>query len=229
MERMNSLIAISEKEVGARYEQCVNGRDLHGFLEVGRDFATWIKHRIEIYKFQENQDFIFFPQLGEKYKIGRPRKGRPVGEYWLTIQTAKEFCMIERNEKGRQARKYFIECEKRLKDITTTESQLEAGTFTTGLRTGIILSRALGQNGFDLADAARLAWHRNTGLTQVEAAKLFDVSRENIQRLEQTLKDVGVEFPIINSNKRAKEMRDLLDNMLGFRNKDLRLVKGGAL
>lgn len=249
MESMNSLIAITEKEVGARYEQCVDGRDLHGFLEVGRFFPNWIKGRIEDYGFQEDVDFAtysainhrnqedgfianfgnkseeVFSEMGKNPDIG----GRPYTEYSLTLDMAKELCMIERNEKCRQARKYFIECEKRLKDITTAESQLEAGTFTTGLRTGIILSRVLERNGFDMADAARLVWYRNAELTQAEAAKLFDVSREKIQEIEKTLKDVGIEFPVIKANKRAKEMRDRLDTMLGFRDRGLRLVEGGAL
>ncbi len=90
--------------------QVVNARELHAFLEVGKKFADWITERINKYNFTENQDFICFPILGSKGRGGHNRK-----EYHLTLDVAKELSMIENNKKGREARCYFIECEKRLK------------------------------------------------------------------------------------------------------------------
>ena len=97
----------------------VNARDLYEFLEVGRDFSTWIKDRIEEYGFLENQDFILsssasaqvFPRFGENQNLG----GRPTVEYHITIDMAKELAMVEKNAKGRQVRRYFIDCEKALR------------------------------------------------------------------------------------------------------------------
>ncbi|EAQ0896204.1 antA/AntB antirepressor family protein [Salmonella enterica] len=89
-----------------------NARDLHEFLEVGKDFSTWIRTRITEYGFVENQDFILLPKNGEQ-KIGRGGHNRK--DYHLTLDTAKETAMVERNEKGRQIRRYFIECEKQLR------------------------------------------------------------------------------------------------------------------
>lgn len=89
-----------------------NARDLHEFLEVGKDFSTWIRTRITEYGFVENQDFILLPKNGEQ-KIGRGGHNRK--DYHLTLDTAKETAMVERNEKGRQSRRYFIECEKQLR------------------------------------------------------------------------------------------------------------------
>ena len=105
---MNELIKIEEKE-GKRV---VNARDLHQFLEVGRDFSNWIKNRIEKYDFIENQDFIVFAKNGENLNGGRPSI-----EYAISIDMAKELSMVENNEKGRMARRYFIECEKKLKEV----------------------------------------------------------------------------------------------------------------
>ncbi|EAM0325957.1 phage antirepressor Ant, partial [Campylobacter coli] len=50
-------------------------------------------------------------------------KGRPRKEYYITLDMAKELCMVENNEKGRQARRYFIECEKRLKNLEAKQMQ----------------------------------------------------------------------------------------------------------
>ncbi|CAB4327682.1 MULTISPECIES: antA/AntB antirepressor family protein [unclassified Brucella] len=103
--------SVVKGHIGEGSIQTVNGRDLHAFLEVGKDFSTWIKDRIEQYGFAENVDFVIFPEIGEKSGRGRPSK-----EYALSLGMAKELSMVERNEKGKQARQYFIECERRAKD-----------------------------------------------------------------------------------------------------------------
>ncbi|MGT3313932.1 antA/AntB antirepressor family protein, partial [Yersinia enterocolitica] len=95
-----------------------NARDLHNFLGVGKVFASWITERISEYEFVENQDYVIFSQNREK--IGR---GRPSIDYHLTLDTAKELAMVERNEKGRQIRRYFIECEKKLRQLATSPEQ----------------------------------------------------------------------------------------------------------
>lgn len=225
---MNGLISIGKREIGGHHESCVNGRDLHEFLEVGKDFTNWIKRRIEKYNFQENQDFVFFAQTGEKPNGGRPMKGRPQGEYALTLDMAKELCMIERNEKGRVARKYFIECEKRLRAVTEASVAWDAGRFSSGLRAGIALSRALDRHGLNLADAAALVWYRKQELTQAEVAELFGMSKDRIKRIERILKGAGVELPMVHAPQRTKRMRELLNEMLGFQGADLQLLQGGA-
>ena len=98
---MNALIPI--RHSGSK--PAVNARDLHAFLEIGKDFSTWLKSRIEDFGFVENQDFAIFPETGEN-------PGRPRIEYALSLDMAKELSMLERNGKGRQARQYFIECER---------------------------------------------------------------------------------------------------------------------
>ncbi|GJD58366.1 antA/AntB antirepressor family protein [Methylobacterium dankookense] len=100
--------AISETPIGATVVQTVNARELHAFLENRDHFATWIKDRIRVYGFAEGVDFTTYSAVSEK-------GGRPSVEYALTIDTAKELAMVERNARGREARRYFIDCERRAK------------------------------------------------------------------------------------------------------------------
>ncbi|EDP6875185.1 phage antirepressor Ant [Campylobacter lari] len=97
-----------------RHNNQILARDLHFFIDAKRQFANWINERIENYDFIENQDYI----IELVYTKGRPRK-----EYYVTLDMAKELCMVENNEKGRQARRYFIECEKRLKNLEQEQMQ----------------------------------------------------------------------------------------------------------
>lgn len=103
---MKELIKITEQN-GV---QAVSARELHKFLEVGKDFSNWIKDRINKYDFVEGIDFEVFANSGEN-----PNGGRPLIEYALTLDTAKEIAMVEGNERGKQARRYFIEVEKKYK------------------------------------------------------------------------------------------------------------------
>ena len=108
-----NITIYSNQNIGAEINS-VNARDLHEFLNSGQDYSEWIKNRINKYSFTENQDYI----IELVYTKGRPRK-----EYYITLDMAKELCMVENNEKGRQARRYFIECEKRLKNLEAEQMQ----------------------------------------------------------------------------------------------------------
>lgn len=102
---MQELITIQQHSDGRRV---VNARDLHSFLESRQDFSDWIKKRIAKYDFVENVDFLVFHK-----KMENPQGGRSAIEYALTLDMAKELSMVENNDKGRQARRYFIECERK--------------------------------------------------------------------------------------------------------------------
>lgn len=69
---------------------CVNARDLHNELEVGRDFSTWIKARIKKYNFSENEDYIVYREISDN-----PKGGRPITEYKLTLDMAILLCEKE--------------------------------------------------------------------------------------------------------------------------------------
>ena len=116
---MNELISLQPHDT---LIQAVSARELHTFLEVGRDFSTWIKDRISKYEFVENTDYIMLPKTGELENKGLQGKI----EYFVSVGMAKELAMVENNDKGSQARKYFIECEKRLKGSMTRLSYAQA-------------------------------------------------------------------------------------------------------
>lgn len=113
---MNELIKIETRELAGAAVQTCNARDLHQYLGVGKVFAAWIQERIERYGFEQGKDYEVFSDSGNN-----PQGGRPTKEYAITIDTAKELAMVENNEKGRQVRRYFIECERRAKAASTMD------------------------------------------------------------------------------------------------------------
>ncbi|SET27374.1 antA/AntB antirepressor family protein [Thorsellia anophelis] len=121
----NQLIPVFESQINNETNLLCDARELHAFLQVGKQFASWIMERITDYGFIENQDFILLTKIGkQKGRGGHNKKG-----YHLTLDTAKELAMVERNDKGREIRRYFIECEKRLRasfNQSTTNSKSTA-------------------------------------------------------------------------------------------------------
>lgn len=89
----------------------INARELHNFLGSKQKFGNWINRKIQDYDFIERTDYII-----KTWKS--PGRSRPRTDYLLTITMAKEFCLVENNEKGKQARLYLIEVEKRFKNMT---------------------------------------------------------------------------------------------------------------
>ena len=115
---MHELIPLQPQTINGNAVETVNARELHTFLESKQDFSTWIKNRIADYDFVENQDFVRFHKKMEA-------NNATLIEYAISLDMAKELSMVERNEQGKQARKYFIECEKRLQ-ATMPQTYLEA-------------------------------------------------------------------------------------------------------
>ena len=118
---MTQLIPLHSQTIDGNAVETVNARELHSFLESKQDFSNWINNRIKQYGFAENTDYLLNKIIvqvpsGKKYK----------NEYFLTLDMAKELAMVERTEKGKEARKYFIECEKRLKGSMTRLSYAQA-------------------------------------------------------------------------------------------------------
>jgi anti-repressor protein len=110
---MDQLIKIQTNEYG---EQLVSARELHLFLEVKTEFKDWMPRMLD-YGFEEKKDFSSF--------LSESTGGRPSKEYVLTIDTAKEISMIQRSNKGKEARRYFLECEKLLKQKLVPSYQIE--------------------------------------------------------------------------------------------------------
>jgi phage anti-repressor protein len=120
---MNELIKITEKDG----KQVVSARELHEFLikdakggQIGEQFNHWIERKLE-YGYTQNEDYITiqYDYLGNQISSQSENQHVRVHkrDYILTMDTAKEMAMTQNNDKGKQARKYFIECEKIAKDL----------------------------------------------------------------------------------------------------------------
>ncbi|WP_171313672.1 antA/AntB antirepressor family protein [Enterococcus cecorum] len=106
------LIKITTSENG---EQLVSGRELYEFLGVKTPYTQWFGDMCK-YGFVENVDFIALSELSEKNEGSRLVK-RTIINHAMTLDMAKEISMIQRTEKGKQARQYFIQVEKEYKEI----------------------------------------------------------------------------------------------------------------
>lgn len=111
--KQHELIPIINKREHS--EQWVDARTLHQFLEIGKDFSNWIKDYIADFGFVENVDFL--AKFGEQ--DGKKHGGSNRTDYTLSMDMAKELSMLQRNEKGKQARLYFIAAEKKLHQVET--------------------------------------------------------------------------------------------------------------
>jgi len=112
---MQEIITITQTTINGAEENSANARDLHKALGLKSDFSTWIKKELEL--FVENVDYIVFQKKMENLSGGRPQV-----EYIITLDTAKHLSMIQRNEKGKEVRDYFIEVEKKAnKPMTQVE------------------------------------------------------------------------------------------------------------
>lgn len=126
---MNEIIEIKNTAEGS----VVSARELHQFLESKQDFSNWIKNRVEKYSFEEGKDFykLHYDMYGNLLKMRHDKfietDNQEVAtvhriDYVLTLDMAKELSMIENNVKGKLARKYFIECEKKSREVFTPKS-----------------------------------------------------------------------------------------------------------
>ena len=159
------------------------------FLKVQTRFNDWIKNRIEQYDFVENQDFLVVTEK-KVTMTDAGEKATLIKEYHITLDMAKELAMVERTEKGKQARQYFIECERKLRE---TQAKLAPKTYVEALRT--------------LADEVEA--HEQTKQTLAIAepkAQYFDklVERNLLTNFTTTAKEFGI--------KRKDLIDYLLDN-----------------
>jgi len=95
-----------EVELNGKIQLGVNARDLHKMLEVKADFSHWIKRRIAQCKFEENYDYTLIVKKDEQVS-----GAKYLNEYIISVDMTKHLGMMERNEKGHEIRKYYIEQE----------------------------------------------------------------------------------------------------------------------
>ena len=157
----------------------VSARELHEFLEVKTAFKDWFPRMCE-YGFMEGTDFCSF--------LSESTGGRPAQDAQLTIDMAKEICMIQRTEKGKQARQYFIQLEKdwnspekimaralqmaerEIKSLTDQISEsrpkvLFADAVASAQNSILVgeLAKLLKQNGVDIGQNRLFSWMRENG------------------------------------------------------------------
>jgi anti-repressor protein len=113
---MNDLIQITKTQIGAENVNSVNARNIHIYLEVKTAFSNWIKRAIDKYDFIENEDYAV-----AKNGIGN----NAFIDYIVSMDMAKELCMVENNQIGRDTRKHFIDVEKQSNKPLTIEQLLQ--------------------------------------------------------------------------------------------------------
>lgn len=158
----------------------VDARTLHAFLGVGRDFSSWLKVRILDYEFVEGKDFAIFPHSGgntENKDISSA--GRPTANYSLSLDMAKELAMVERSERGRQVRRYFIALEKRVLAQKDTSRLL---WLIDELQDAYCQAHP---------EALKLLRYRRLGLSQKEIGRLLGVSRQTVSARLKRLAALG--------------------------------------
>lgn len=109
----NELVPVYETSTG---EKVVYGTELHAVLEVKSRYREWIDRRFADIDAVENEDF-------EAAEISAP-SGQTKKDHIIKLDTAKEMAMLERNEKGKQVRRYFIRIEKKYKELEFTQKQI---------------------------------------------------------------------------------------------------------
>lgn len=173
---MNELINIT---VNDNHEPVVSGRDLHKVLEIKTAYKDWFPRMAE-YGFEEGQDFSSF--------LSKSTGGRPSQDHILKLDMAKEIAMLQRNEKSKEVRKYFIQVEKDFnspekimarallmadKKVHKLEAQIEAdrpkvlfADAVEASETSILIgdfAKILRQNGYNIGQNRLFAWLRENG------------------------------------------------------------------
>ena len=179
---MNELIKITYNND----RPAVSARDLHDFLEVGARYNDWFPRMCE-YGFAEGDDFNLL-KIERVQNEGGRMVTRTVDDAVLTIDMAKELCMIQRNEKGKQARQYFLQIEKDWNSpekvmaralqiagdkLKRLENKVEADApkvlfadAVSASKTSILvgeLAKLLKQNGVDIGQHRLFRWMRENG------------------------------------------------------------------
>lgn len=151
-------------EIGESRVQTADARDLHAFLQVGTSFRDWIARRIQEYGFIEGTDFCSF--------LSESQGGRPSKEYAITLDMAKELSMVERNEQGKRARQYFIECERQAHQPRVAANQnltLVGKEARLQYRMGLEIAKLIGLTGNQAVLSANGLARRTTGIDVLEA------------------------------------------------------------
>lgn len=109
-----SIIPVFAGSMSGNAINLCDARTLHAFLQVKRDFTTWIRARIRKFGFTVGEDFIKVENLSSPDLVSAKARAQKLADYHLTLDMAKELSMVENNDQGRAARRYFIACERQV-------------------------------------------------------------------------------------------------------------------
>ncbi|HEP6402385.1 TPA: phage antirepressor KilAC domain-containing protein [Streptococcus pyogenes] len=177
---MNNLITVTLNE---NQEPIVSGRDLHQALEIKTQYTKWLE-RMSDYGFEENEDYVAISQK----RLTAQGNQTEYTDHVLKLDMAKEIAMLQRNEKSKQVRKYFIQIEKDFnspekimarallmadKKVHKLEAQIEAdrskvlfADAVSASHTSILvgeLAKLLKQNGVNIGATRLFTWLRKHG------------------------------------------------------------------
>lgn len=103
---MKELIKLNKIKINGKLVQTVNAWELHVFMKVCEDFKSWIKDRLDTLGSQRDQDYVISVE-NERNRL----------EYFVTLETAKYLAMMEKTDRGNEARDYLIQCQKDIKQV----------------------------------------------------------------------------------------------------------------
>jgi phage anti-repressor protein len=107
------FVPVVEREVGGRKVLTARARDIHVFVGSSRWFSNWFDDQKGRCQLVEGRDYA--DEVSNEV-VGNPTGGRPRREYVVTLDAAKEIGMVDRGPRGKELRRYFIDCERRLLD-----------------------------------------------------------------------------------------------------------------
>jgi len=170
---MNALIPLHEAVLNGEPQTTVDARELHSFLESQQRFADWIKNRIEECGYTQGIDFVINHKIMKK-SVGVFGMGRSPIDYTLSLDMAKELCMLERNEKGRQARQFFLAVEKHARVQHAALQHLQAE---------LLKSHPVW---------AKIVRYSQANLNNREIAKLLDCNESTVRKHKLKMKHCGL-------------------------------------
>ena len=216
-----SIVPIYEKNCidGSNFhEQVVNARELWVALKVGRDFSTWVKGRLDEVGAVENLDFCLLTETGEQ----KGRGGSNRIDYLLTLDTAKEMAMLERSDMGKMVRRYFIETEKRYRElkIIRARSKAERRLFTDILKE--VLPESPHKN-WRYKQFTDLVYKHVTGYNAKQLRELYDKPKDfNVrelltpQQLREVLRYESIIQGLLNLGQDYQGVKSILENPATF-------------
>ena len=184
----------------------VDARSLHEFLQVKTRVSDWLHRRISEYGFMENTDYVTL-----KKEKGDFTTFSPI-EYHLSIEMAKELSMVERNEKGKQARRYFIECEKQRNEIEIVKKPIKSPSrakVASDLVANHRIAKFFGLEGNQAllsANTMTAKQHKDFGVNPLIESGIELVSEKQIQYFTPT--GLGNQAGGISANKINKMLKD---------------------